>query len=146
MKKEKSLNVELIYSSDKNTAWCYISNFNPFQLRCKENVSKSVKNLFVMNWHDNQTISFFFSTIFKRAKSSPTLIYVTVIQPTLSCQQYADLSPLFVLVELMLMFAVHLSVGFISYAVKIIKYGVKFSRRTRFWDKQKFVQRFVSWV
>lgn len=58
-----------------------------------------------------QAISFF--TNFKRPESSPTSIHsftLAVILPTLYCQQYADLSPLFVLVKLMLMFRVHLSI------------------------------------
>lgn len=70
-----------------------------------------------------QAISFFAN--FKRPQSSPTSIHsftLAVILPTLYCQQYADFSPLFVLVKLMLVFRVHLSIQLIRYAVKIIKY------------------------
>lgn len=59
-----------------------------------------------------KAISFFMN--FKRPESSSTLIHsftLAVILPTLYCQQYADLSSLFVLVKLMmLMFRVHLSI------------------------------------
>lgn len=78
-----------------------------------------------------------------RPESSPTSIHsftLAVILPTLYWQQYADLSPLFVLVKLMLMLRVHLSIWLIRYAVKIIKYRIKTSGRTQSWDRQNLLE------